>query len=140
MLSKRKLKNSVKNLSATLQVKIDPLVNKLEFTNNKRPSKPSLPNVLKPSRLMLLTDFLESCFHQLSGSCNTPDCIHQASLASFGKSLKLPQFQNTLYTLNRSGQEWQRVGFRPGFFKSGPDSRVCLKNPDLARLLNRFFS
>ena len=63
MLSKRKSKNSVKNFFAALQVKIDPLVNKLEFTNNKRPSKPSLPNVLEPSRLMLLTDFLESCFH-----------------------------------------------------------------------------
>ena len=139
MLSKRKLKNSVKNLSATLQVKIDPLVNKLEFTNNKRPSKPSLPNVLEPSRLMLLTDFLESCFHQLFGSRNTPDCIRQASLASFGKSLKLPKFQNTLYTLNRCGQEWQRVRFGPGFFKSGPDSRVCLKNPGPSPFIKQIF-
>ena len=45
-----KPKSSVKNLSATLQVEIDPLVNKLEYMNNKRPSKPSLPNVLKLSK------------------------------------------------------------------------------------------
>ena len=45
-----KPKNSVKNLSAILQVEIDPLVNKLEYMNNKRPSKPSLPNVLEPSK------------------------------------------------------------------------------------------
>ena len=32
-----------------------------------------------------------------------PDCIHQASPASFGKSLKLLKFQNTFYTLNRFG-------------------------------------
>ena len=32
-----------------------------------------------------------------------PNCIHQASPASFSKSLKLPKIQNTLYTLNRYG-------------------------------------
>ena len=36
MLSKWKLKNSTKNLSTTLQVEIDPLVNKLEYTNIKK--------------------------------------------------------------------------------------------------------
>ena len=36
MLSKRKPKNSAKNLSATLQVEIDPLVNKLEYMNIKK--------------------------------------------------------------------------------------------------------
>ena len=30
---------------------------------------------------------------------NTPDCIRQVSLSSFGKSPKLPKLQNTLYTL-----------------------------------------
>ena len=35
VLSKRKPKNSVKNLTMTLQVKIDLLVNKLEYTNIK---------------------------------------------------------------------------------------------------------
>ena len=63
MLSKRKSKNSVKNFFAALQVKIDPLVNKLEYTNNKRPSKPSLPNVLDPSKFLLPTDFSESYLH-----------------------------------------------------------------------------
>ena len=29
------------------------------------------------------------------------DCMRQASPTSFGKSLKLPKLQNTLYTLNR---------------------------------------
>ena len=64
MLSKRKLKNSAKNLFTTLQVEIDPLVNKLEYTNN-------LPNVLEPSKLLLPTDFSESCLLQLSGSRNS---------------------------------------------------------------------
>ena len=36
MLSKRKSKYSAKNLFATLQAEIDPLVNKLEFTNIKK--------------------------------------------------------------------------------------------------------
>ena len=45
------------------EVEIDPLVNKLEYTNNKRPSKPSLSSVLEPSKLLLPTDFLKSCFH-----------------------------------------------------------------------------
>ena len=76
---------------------------KLEYTNNKIPSKPSLPNVLEPSKLLLPTDFSESCLLQLSGFRNTPDCICQASSASFGKSLKLPKFQNTLYTLKKCG-------------------------------------
>ena len=34
--------------------------------NNKRPSKPSLPNVLEPSKLLLLTGFSEPCLLQLS--------------------------------------------------------------------------
>ena len=57
-MSKRKPKNSTKNLFATLQVEINPLVNKLEYTNNKRPSKPNLPNILEPSKFLLPTDFL----------------------------------------------------------------------------------
>ena len=36
MLSKRKPKYSVKNFFAAQQVKIDPLVNKLEYTNIKK--------------------------------------------------------------------------------------------------------
>ena len=63
MLSKRKSKNSAKNFFATLQVEIDSLVNKLEYMNNKRPFKPSLPNVLKPFKLLLPTDFSKSYLH-----------------------------------------------------------------------------
>ena len=76
---------------------------KLEYINNKRPSKPSLPNVLEPSKFLLPTDFLESCLLQLSRSRNALDYIRQASLASFGESPKLPKLQNTLYTLNMCG-------------------------------------
>ena len=72
---------------------------KLEYMNNKRPSKPSLPRVLEPFKLLLPTDFSESCLLKLFGSRNMPDCIRQASLASFAKSPKLPKLQNTLYTL-----------------------------------------
>ena len=51
----------MKNLSATLQVEIDPLVNKLEYMNNNKPSKPSLLNVLEPSKLLLPINFSKSC-------------------------------------------------------------------------------
>ena len=60
-LSKRKTKNSVKNLSATLQAVIDPLDNQLEYMNSKRSSKSSLSNAPKPSKLLLQQGFLELC-------------------------------------------------------------------------------
>ena len=44
---------------------------KLEHTNNKRPSKPSLPHVLESSMLLLPTNISESCLLQLSGSSNS---------------------------------------------------------------------
>ena len=72
---------------------------KLEYTNNKRSSKPSLPYILEPTKLLLLTDLTKPCPLQLSGSRNTLDCIRQTLQASFGKSPKLPKLQNTLYTL-----------------------------------------
>ena len=37
-------------------------------------------------------------------------------------------------------QEWQRVGFGPGFSISGPDPRVLNRGPNPIRLLNGFFS
>ena len=76
---------------------------KLEYTNNKKLSKPSLPNVLEPSKLLLPTDFSQSCLLQLFESRNMPNCIHQVSSASFGKSSKLPKLENTLYTLKMCG-------------------------------------
>ena len=39
--------------------------------NNKRPSKPSLPNVLEPSKLLLPTDLRKLCLLQLFGSRNS---------------------------------------------------------------------
>ena len=59
MLSKRKPKNSTKNLSVALQAVINPLKNKLEYMNNKKPSKPNPSHVLEPSKLLLPTDFAE---------------------------------------------------------------------------------
>ena len=50
---------------------IDPLENKLEYTNNKRPSKPSLPHVFEPSMLLLPTDLTKFCLLQPSGSRNS---------------------------------------------------------------------
>ena len=44
---------------------------KLEYMNNKRPSKPSLPHVLEPSKLLLPIGFLEPCLLQLFGSHNS---------------------------------------------------------------------
>jgi len=40
-----------KNLSATLQARNDPLVNKLDYKNTQRSSKPKLHNILKLSKL-----------------------------------------------------------------------------------------
>ena len=40
-----------KNLYVALQVGNDPLVNKLEYNNTQRPSKPKLTNVLELSKL-----------------------------------------------------------------------------------------
>ena len=37
-------------------------------------------------------------------------------------------------------QEWERVGFGPGFSIPGSNPRVLVHGPDLARLLNGFFS
>ena len=63
MLSKKKPKYSAKNLFVALQAEINPLVNKLEYTNNKRSSKPSLPNVLELSKLLLPMIFSEFFLH-----------------------------------------------------------------------------
>ena len=38
-----------------------------------------------------------------------PDYIRQASLASFGKSPKLPKLQNTFYTLKYVGCVWVQI-------------------------------
>ena len=70
---------------------------------SKRPFKPNLPTIPKPSKLLLQQGFLEPCLVQLSESRNPPDYIRQASPASFGNSPKLPKLQNTLYTLKMCG-------------------------------------
>ena len=61
VLSKRKPKNSAKNLSAALQELNDPLKNELKYTNNKRASKPNLPHVVEPSKLPLPTNLTKPC-------------------------------------------------------------------------------
>ena len=83
MLSKRKLKNLEKNLSVTLQVEIDPLVNKLEYTNNKRLSKPSLPNVLEPFKLLLRANGLLGVLSSLAIRIPQYARLHLPSLTGF---------------------------------------------------------
>ena len=61
MLSKRKPKNSAKNLFAAVQAVIDSLDNQLGYMVSKRPSKPNLPIVPKPSKLLLQQGFSEPC-------------------------------------------------------------------------------
>ena len=95
MLSKRKLKNSEKNLSTTLQVEINPLVNKLEYMNNKRFSKPSQPHVLEPFKLLLPMGFLESYLHQLSRSRNLAQ-FHLPLNGSFQCFPKASKLDSTL--------------------------------------------
>ena len=90
-----KPKNSAKNFSTTFQVEIGPLVNKLEYMNNKRPSKLSLSQVLEPSKLLLPTDFLEFCLHQLFGSHNSTQ-LHLSLNGSFQYFPKAPKLDSTL--------------------------------------------
>ena len=62
MLSKRKPKNSTKNLSATLQAVNDPLENQLGYMHSNRPSKPNLPNAPKPFKLLTPTRLRQIVF------------------------------------------------------------------------------
>jgi len=102
MLSKRKPKNSTKNLFVTLQVKIIPLVNKLEYTNIKRTLQNLIyPMYLSPPRSSYQQTSRSIVFISYLDLAILPDCIRQVSPASFNKSQILPKFQNTLYTLNR---------------------------------------
>ena len=80
---------------------IDPLENKLEYMNNKKPSKPSLPNVLEPSKLLLPTGFSEPCLLgtlsslAFSNPAIQPDCIRQVN-GSFQCFLAAPKPHFTL--------------------------------------------
>ena len=55
VLSKRKPKNSAKNLSVALQAVNDPLENQLRYMNSNRPSKPNLSYAPKPFKLLAPT-------------------------------------------------------------------------------------
>ena len=72
---------------------------KLEYINNKRPSKSSLSNVLKPSKLLLPTDFWKSCLLQLFRSRNNAR-LHPPSLTSFfwqiSKASQVPKYSLSL--------------------------------------------
>ena len=61
MLLKRKLKNSVKNLSTTFQAVIDPLDNQLGYMGKQETIQAYLPFVPKPSKILLQQGFSESC-------------------------------------------------------------------------------
>ena len=103
MLLKKKSKNLAKNLFTTLQVEIDPLVNKLSIQIAKDLSSLVYPMYLSPpsscyqwtSWSLVFTSFLDPAI--------PPNCIRQASPPSFGKSLNLSKLQNTLYTLKMCG-------------------------------------
>ena len=61
MLSKRKLKNSAKNLLAAFQAVNDPLENQMGYMNSNKPSNPNLPEAPKPSKLLTPTRLREPC-------------------------------------------------------------------------------
>ena len=64
---------------------------KLEYMNNKRSSKPSLPHVLEPSKFLLPTDFLEPYLLQLFGSHNLAQ-LHLPMNGSFQCFPAAPKF------------------------------------------------
>ena len=69
----------------------------LEYTNNKRSFKPSLPHLLDPSKLLLPTDFLEPSLPQLSRSRNSVR-LHSPMNVSFQCFLAALKFYfNTQY-------------------------------------------
>ena len=63
MLSKRKTKNLAEKPHSGSTSQNDPLVNQLEYMNTQRPSKPKLPKILEPSKLLLPMDLTKSCLH-----------------------------------------------------------------------------
>ena len=84
MLSKRKSKNSAKNLSATLQAVNDPLENQLGYMNSNKSSKPNLPNVPKPSKLLLQRGYAEPIS---SLACRIPLLDHSINQYEIGPFL-----------------------------------------------------
>ena len=68
---------------------------KLKYTNNKRPSKPNLPHVLEPSKLLLPTGFSKPCLLQLFGSYNSSR-LHPPMNGSFQY---FPTTPNSHFTL-----------------------------------------
>ena len=71
--------------------------------NNNRPSKPNLPNVPKPSKLLapmrLRRTFIFSSLPDLAIRPIASTKSHRLLLAV----PKLPKLQNTFYTMNRCG-------------------------------------
>ena len=83
MLSKRKPKNSAKNLSAALQAVNNPLENQLEYINSNRLSKPNLLDAPKPSKLLApigLHRTLSSLTYRI---LQLAHCINQINWLSF---------------------------------------------------------
>jgi len=62
VLSKRKPKNSTKNLSTALQAINNLLENQLGYTNSNKPSKPNLSNALKPSKFLAPTRLCQTVY------------------------------------------------------------------------------
>ena len=75
--------------------------------NNKRPSKPSLPHVLKPSKLLLPTDLTKPCLLQLSGSHNSVR-LHPPN--KWLLSMLPSSTKTSLYTQDKCGK---CLGYQP---------------------------
>ena len=80
MLSKRKLKNSAKNLFAALQAVNDPLENQLGYMNSNRFSKPNLPNAPKPTKFLALIRLCQIVSSLVFRIPQLSHCINQYEL------------------------------------------------------------
>ena len=81
---------------------------KLGYMNSRRPSKPNLPSVPKPSKLFAPTRLRRTFVISSLPNSAIARSINQASLASFGNSPKLPKLQNTLHT----EKMWVVLGYK----------------------------
>ena len=92
-----------KNLSTAFQTGNDPLLNKLDYKNTKRPSNPKLSNVLEPSNFQLPT----SNYRETSQSLVFTNFLDPATLLGCTTTpfrlyvVKLQYFPMNQDTLNR---------------------------------------
>ena len=97
MLSKRKPKNSVKNLSTALQAVNDPLKNQLGYVNSNRPSKPNLPNAPKPSKFLAPTRLCRTMSSLAFQIPQLTHCINQYELVLSWTAFQTPRTFSLLW-------------------------------------------